>query len=101
MCLANDFAALSAPCGECVRVRPHIPVFPSHEFSFASKSLLFFKMFYIPLTSLHLLRLTLQQVRVQLFRSDSSDFSQCSVCTAVAFLGFLRLWRRFSLASRH
>lgn len=59
MCLANDFAALSAPCGECVRVRPHIPVFPFHDFSFASKSLLllfFFYMFYIPLTSLQLLR---------------------------------------------
>lgn len=30
MCLANDFAALSAPCVRCVRVRLHITTFPFH-----------------------------------------------------------------------
>lgn len=100
MCLANDFAALSAPCVKCVRVRLHIIAFPFDE----AVLLILFQSFISDLN------LSIRPFDSQLCATSFCSHKLClflflflSVqrCTAVAFVGFVRLWRRFSLAGRH
>lgn len=116
MCLANDFAALSAPCVKCVRVRPHILTFPFH-FLFLNFKVWFPQFFevYFEIRIFHFVWLSTCAQRLSdslvcryNLTSSSSFCPSCSStmtslqrCTAVCLCGICASPAAFSLAGRH